>query len=52
MVKLARYEAGFFKALSYNLDDVQSDFTRSVGLCINTRKDLEDPQKNADCNFI
>lgn len=45
MVKLEKYEPRFFEALSYQLDEKQSDFTASVDYCLNTRKDLEDPEK-------
>ncbi|MBE0651661.1 MAG: GNAT family N-acetyltransferase [Bacteroidales bacterium] len=45
MVKLEKYESRFFDALSYQLDEEQSNFTASVDYCLNTRKDLEDHQK-------
>jgi RimJ/RimL family protein N-acetyltransferase len=45
MVRLEKYEHRFFEALSYQLDEKQSNYTASVDYCLNTRRDLEDPQK-------
>ena len=45
MVRLERYEHRYFEALSYQLDEKQSDYTVSVDYCLNTRRDLEDSKK-------
>lgn len=46
MIELKKYQERFFDALiSYQLDEIQSNFTRDFNYCINERQDLKDPQK-------
>lgn len=46
MLSLIPYNPSHFTSLSYQLNEVQSQFTTSIDDCVNKRKDLEDVDKS------